>query len=150
MVKKEKIGLLTERQLQVLSMRKMGKKHEEIAKELGTSPENIYILEKRALKNLKTAFDTIKAAISGNVVLKIKVEKGTKLIEVPSLLIKKADEAGIKLKGNFTKIYDDIHYEASGSVKGNEVVKDIYVYILTDGSFYVLSEDLEKEEQVDY
>ncbi|MGC8600043.1 MAG: Tfx family DNA-binding protein, partial [Nitrososphaeria archaeon] len=110
MSKKERIGLLTERQLEILDLRKRNMSYDEIAKKLGTTPENVYILEKRALRNLRLAFETIKASVAGNIVMKVKFEKGTKLVNIPPALVSKADEAGIKLKGNFTKIFDDIRY----------------------------------------
>ncbi|MGC8569369.1 MAG: Tfx family DNA-binding protein [Nitrososphaeria archaeon] len=149
MARKERLGLLTSRQLHILRLRRLGKGYDEIAKELGTTPENIYIIEKRALRNLKLAFDTIRVATSGDIVLKIKIPAGTKLVNVPPMITSRADEAGIKLRGNFTKIFDDIRYGALGAVKGNVLEKDIYVYVLSDGSFYVFSENLEEEKQVD-
>jgi Tfx family DNA-binding protein len=140
--KKERIGLLTERQLEILNLRKNNMSYDEIAKRLGTTPENVYILEKRALRNLKLAFETIKAAVAGNIVMKVKFEKGTKLVKIPPLLVSKADEAGIKLKGNFTKIFDDIRYSVPDSISKNELVKDVYVYVMSDGTFFITSEDL--------
>jgi len=140
--KKERIGLLTERQLEILNLRKNNMSYDEIAKRLGTTPENVYILEKRALRNLKLAFETIKAAVAGNIVMKVKFKKGTKLVNIPPLLVSKADEAGIKLKGNFTKIFDDIRYSVPDSISKNELVKDVYVYVMSDGTFFIASEDL--------
>ncbi|MGC8593931.1 MAG: Tfx family DNA-binding protein [Nitrososphaeria archaeon] len=142
MSKKERIGLLTERQLEILDLRKRNMSYDEIAKKLGTTPENVYILEKRALRNLRLAFETIKAAVAGNIVMKVKFEKGTKLVNIPPALVNKADEAGIKLKGNFTKIFDDIRYSVPDSISKNELVKDIYVYIMSDGTFFIASENL--------
>jgi len=140
--KKQRIGLLTERQLEILDLRKRNMSYDEIAKKLGTTPENVYILEKRALRNLRLAFETIKAAVAGNIVMKVKFEKGTKLVNIPALLVSRADEAGIKLKGNFTKIFDDIRYSVPDSISKNELVKDIYVYIMSDGTFFIASENL--------
>jgi Tfx family DNA-binding protein len=140
--KKERIGLLTERQLEILNLRKNNMSYDEIAKRLGTTPENVYILEKRALRNLKLAFETIKAAVAGNIVMKVKFEKGTKLVNIPPLLVSKADEAGIKLKGNFTKIFDDIRYSVPDSISKNELIKDVYFYVMSDGTFFIASEDL--------
>lgn len=142
MSKKERIGLLTERQLEILNLRKNNMSYDEIAKRLGTTPENVYILEKRALRNLKLAFETIKAAVAGNIVMKVKFEKGTKLVNIPPLLVSKADEAGIKLKGNFTKIFDDIRYSVPDSISKNELIKDVYFYVMSDGTFFIASEDL--------
>ena len=46
---RKKYGLLTERQLEILRLRREGLNYKAIAKKLKTTPENIMILEKRFL-----------------------------------------------------------------------------------------------------
>ncbi len=146
MREKERVGLLTDKQLKVLQLRRIGKKYSEIAQELGVSIESVFITEKRALRNIKVAFDTIKAAVHGGVIYRMEFKAGTKLMEVPVKLIEEADRLGIKINANFTKIYDDLRYEVPGAVSGTSISKDIAAYILFDGSVYFIEKELEEKE----
>ena len=52
-------GFLTERQMQILRLRKDGMKQGEIASRLGTTRQNIAILEGRAVKKIEEAAMTL-------------------------------------------------------------------------------------------
>lgn len=140
------MGLLTDKQLKVLQLRSMGKKYSEIAQELGVSAESVFITEKRALKNIKTAFETIRAAVHGGIVHRLEIKAGTKLMEIPVKLFEEADRVGIKVNANFTKIYDDLRYDVPGAVSGTALAKDVVAYILFDGSVYFVEKELEEKE----
>lgn len=137
----KRYGLLTERQYTVLKLRIAGKTQEEIARMLGTSRENISIIEKRAWRKIRLAEETLKYVKELLAVTKITIPSGTHLVQVPSLLIEAADRAGVKLKGNFTRIYDEIRFKAGDCVKGSHVVKPIDVVIYRDGTFEVINEE---------
>lgn len=144
---RERLGLLTDRQLKVLQLRSMGKKYSEIAQELGVSVESVFITEKRAVKNIRLAFETIRAAVHGGIIHRVEFKAGTRLMEIPVKLFEEADRLGIKINANFTKLYDDIRYEVPGSISGTTLAKDIVAYILFDGSVYFVSKELEELEE---
>jgi hypothetical protein len=134
---RKRYGLLTERQYEVLKLRIQGYTQEEIAKILKTSRENISITEKRAKEKIRLAEETLriyKELLSSGVV---NIEAGTHLVEVPQLVVAKADKLGIKLRANFTMLYDEIRYRAGKCIEGTRVVKPIKVIILRDGTFEV-------------
>lgn len=65
------------------------------------------------------------------------IEPGTHLVTIPQKLIQLADEKGVKLRGNFTTIYDHIKINAQENIKGVRVVKPIKITIFRDGTYQV-------------
>ncbi len=137
----KRYGLLTERQYTVLKLRIAGKTQEEIARMLGTSRENISIIEKRAWRKVRLAEETLKHVKELLAVTKVTIPAGTHLVQVPGMLIGAADRVGVKLKGNFTRIYDEIRFKAEKCIKGTHVIRPISIVIYRDGSFEVIDEE---------
>ncbi|NHV97304.1 MAG: Tfx family DNA-binding protein [Thaumarchaeota archaeon] len=133
----KKVGLLTERQIEVLKLRAQGLTQEEVAKRLNTTRENVSILEKRAYQNIKLARETLAALKSFGVAVSVVIKPGTHLVDVPRIILNKADEANIKVKANFTRIYDEIRFRAGDKVKRTRVIRPITVKILPNGDFTV-------------
>ena len=133
----KKYGLLTERQYQVLKLRLEGKTQEEVARLLGTSRENVSIIEKRAWRKYRLAEDTIKIIKHLMSATEVHIPAGTHLINVPAMVVEAANQVGVKLKANFTLIYDEIRFKARACVEGTKVVRPIKVIIFRDGSFEV-------------
>lgn len=122
--------------------------YSEIAKRLGTSVENVFIIEKRALKNIEVARDTLRAASHAGIIGRIKIEPGTKLVEIPAHIMTEADRMNVKVMTNFTKIYDDIRYELPGAIKDKELAAGIVVYIMHDGTLFFLPSTSDGEDKV--
>ncbi|MEM1994747.1 MAG: Tfx family DNA-binding protein [Nitrososphaerales archaeon] len=133
----KKIGLLTERQIEVLKLRAQGLTQEEVAKKLQTSRENVTILEKRAYQNIKLARETLAALKTFGISTSVVIKPGTHLVDIPRLILDKADEANIKVRANFTRIFDEIRFKASDKVKRSRVIRQIIVKILPNGDFTV-------------
>jgi len=135
---KRKYGLLTEEQYEVLKLRIQGFTQKKIAEILKTTRENVAVIEKRARRNIRIAEETLKVYKELLAVAKIKIREGTHLVDVPRIVINAADKAGVKLKANFTRIYDEIRFKARECVKGTFVIKPITVLIYRDGDIEVL------------
>ncbi|MEM3387275.1 MAG: Tfx family DNA-binding protein [Nitrososphaerales archaeon] len=133
----KKMGLLTERQIEVLKLRAQGLTQEEVAKKLQTSRENVTILEKRAYQNIKLARETLAALKTFGISTSVVIKPGTHLVDIPRLILDKADEANIKVRANFTRIFDEIRFKASDKVKRSRVIRQIIVKILPNGDFTV-------------
>ncbi|MDQ1280267.1 MAG: HTH-type transcriptional regulator, fmd operon transcriptional regulator [Thermoproteota archaeon] len=136
-------GLLSNQQFKVLQLRiERGLSQSEIAKDLGTTRENVTIIEKRAKRNIKLAERTLqiyKLLIS---LAKIEIEAGTHLIDVPGIVIKSGDSLGIKLNVNFTMMYDEIKVKARDCIGDRRVVKPFLVAIFRDGTIEVIPKSL--------
>jgi hypothetical protein len=133
----EKRGNLTPQQYTVLKHRAEGKSQEETAKLLGTTRQNISLIERRAHSNIEKAEETIKAYKELMKVTSIIIEPLTHLIDVPRLVVDAADEAGVRLRADFTRIYNEFKFIVPGNVDRTKVVKPIKVLILKDGDIVV-------------
>lgn len=135
----KKYGLLSDRQFKVLQLRvEKGLSQAAVASMLGTTRENVTIIEKSAKRNLRLAQETLQAYRFLLSVAKIKVEAGTHLIDVPGIVVKAGDNFGIKLKVNFTRIYDEIRFKAEDCIIGSRIVKPFTIAISRDNKIEVI------------
>lgn len=133
---KKAYGLLTERQLEILRLRRQGLSHKEIAEKLHTTRENIMILEKRALRNIELAKATLEFASSlgGGVV---NLEPGTRMVDIPRIVMDEADKMGLKLKADFVRIYNEIRFKVGRNKATGVLRKPIKIYLLPNGDIWV-------------
>jgi len=137
MTVKEKSGLLTEIQLNVLRLRMTGLTQEEVANRLGTTRQNISLVERRARKNVEKAEETITAYRKLRTVVSVTLLPMTHMVDVPRKLIDAADSVGVRISGDFSRVYRDLRQNAGGSISGSRIVKSIRVDILKDGNVFV-------------
>lgn len=128
-------GLLTERQLEVLQLRRRGLSYTEIAKKLKTTPENIMILEKRAKRNIELAKATLEFACSEGGGARIELKPGTRMVDIPRIVIDEADRIGLKLRADFVRIYNEIRFKV-GRTTG-VLQRPVIVYLLPNGDIWV-------------
>lgn len=128
-------GLLTERQLEVLQLRRRGLSYAEIAEKLGTTPENIMILEKRAMRNIELAKATLEFACSGGGGARIELKPGTRMVDIPRIVMDEADKIGLKLKADFVRIYNEIRFKV-GRTTGT-LKRPVFVHLLPNGDIWV-------------
>ena len=132
-----KIGLLTNRQIEILKMWNKELTQEAISLKLKTTRENISIIEKRANRNIKLAQDTLSALKTFGVLFSIFIKPGTNLVDIPRIIFDKSNESNIKVKANFTQIFEEIRFKAYEKVRRFKVIKPITIKILPDGDFTV-------------
>jgi Tfx family DNA-binding protein len=134
-------GFLSDRQFEVLRLRiKKGLSQAEVASMLGTTRENVTIIEKKARRNIRLAEETIQAYKLLLCVTKVNIEAGTRLVDVPGIVIRAGDSIGVKLNVNFTRMYDEIRFKAGDCVSGSRVVKPFTIAIFRDGNIEVTHE----------
>ena len=132
-----KSGLLTERQLEILKMRGQGLTQAEIAERFGTTRENISIIENRAHQNVRKAKKTLEDLKNLGISISVTIESGTHLVDIPRIILNKADETNIKVRTNFIKIFEDIKFKAADKVRRTRVVKPIIITMMPDGTLEV-------------
>lgn len=137
----KRYGFLTERQLEVLRLRREGLTHREIAEKLGTSRENVVMLEKRAIRKLELAKATLRFASTLGHCGKVELNPGTRMVDIPRKVLDEADKIRLKLRVNFTRIYDEIRYRAGASSQGGILRKPVTIYLLPDGDIWVECEE---------
>lgn len=132
---------MTKSQADVLKLRHAGLTQEEIAKKFNTSRQNIALIEKRAKRNLGLAEETIQEYEKITTTASVKVKSGTHMVDIPRLVIDAADKANVKLRADFTRVYNEIRFKAPRCVRGTNVVKPITVLILKDGDIEVIPKE---------
>jgi HTH-type transcriptional regulator, fmd operon transcriptional regulator len=130
-------GLLTERQLEILKLRGQGLTQGEIAKEFGTTRENISIIENRAQQNIKKAKKTLDDLKTYGVSVYVTIGPGTHMVDIPRIVLNKADDANIKIRTNFVKMFEEIKFKARDKVNKTRVSKPIIIMIMPDGDLEV-------------
>lgn len=109
----------------------------EVAKRLKTSRENVTMLEKRAWLNIDKARATLTLLRTYGLSVKVTIKRGTHLVDIPRIMINQADKADMKLRANFTRIYEDIRFKARRSIEGARIIEPFTIWIMPDGDFAV-------------
>jgi hypothetical protein len=136
-VRGSRAGLLTEEQLKILGLRLDGLKQEEIARRLGTTRQNVSLIERRARGNILKAEVTLRAYRRLQTAATVELRPSTHLVDVPRMLVDAADGAGVKISIDFALVYKELRDEAGDSISGTRVVKPILLHILRDGKIDV-------------
>lgn len=126
-------GLLTERQVEILEMRKQNLTQEETAKKLGISRQDVSVLEKRALRNINTAADTIQMAENIGVLKRTRIGSGLHILDVAKEILKFADTEGVKIRSTALGIMTLIQAAASSSLDNGIVTVPLEAIMLPDG-----------------
>ena len=130
-------GLLTERQIEVLKLRAQGYTQKRVAQQIGTSRENVVLLESRAKMNIERARATLDNLKYQGLAVSVEIPKGTHLVDIPRMILNRANRAKIKLGANFTRIYEDMRFKARNHVSGTRVSRPIVVTVYPDGDYSI-------------
>ena len=130
----EKDTLLTERQIEVLRMKKKGMTQAEIARKMKTTRGNICIIESTALKNIEKAKNTLKFFKAMEAPIWITLPVGTDLYDVPHLIFKEADRKKIKITIDGAMVIVKLKTEAPDRVKGRITLDEIDVSVDEQGN----------------
>ncbi|AFK51671.1 Putative transcriptional regulatory protein [Thermogladius calderae 1633] len=130
-----KYGLLTEKQYEVLKLRAKGLTQAEVASRLGMSRSAVAIAEKRALRKIELAAETLRVYREIMAVKVITLDEGVRLVDVPRTVIDEADKAGVKVKANFDYIFGLLRFKAGAGYP--RLKKKVKIYLMRDGSIDV-------------
>ena len=128
---------LTDRQVEVLKLRKQGLKQQEVARRLKTTRENVSLLEKRAYENIRRAKATIDFLDELKISVQVIVPSGTPLRDVHRVVLAKADEMNIRMKVDCVDILQKVKNKARSKIKRGYIIKPLAVTIIPDGTISV-------------
>jgi len=131
-------GFLTERQMQILRLRKDGMKQGEIASRLGTTRQNIAILESRAVKKIEEAAMTLQMLEVQGTVCVTGIPAGIHILDAARAIIDEADRNGIRLKGNMVDLVSWLKSNMEGNIISGKIDTGVRVMILSDGRYLKL------------
>lgn len=132
-----KDSFITERQLEILELKKEGFSQAAIARRLGTTRANISATEKTAKENIKKAKNTLKIANMLEAAVWIKIEKDTDLNEVPKMIYEKAGKDEIWVNLDTPSLIGLITKDCKDKIKGRRVVGEIEIAITREGEIIV-------------
>ncbi|MDH7597394.1 MAG: Tfx family DNA-binding protein [Methanothrix sp.] len=134
-------GFLTERQIQVLRLRRRGMSQEEVAALLGTTRANVSILEKRAMQNIDRALETLKQWKTIQAPVAVRIPEGTDLFSLPGIIFREADGRGLKLPVNSIDILAGLKEIAPHLTRRRLIERSFDIYVTEDGEIYVEEAD---------
>jgi HTH-type transcriptional regulator, fmd operon transcriptional regulator len=125
MRKKESATFLTDRQVEILKMKKKGMTQADIAKIERTTRGNICIIEKTALRNVERANNTINLYKTLEAPVWLTIPVGTDLLDVPKMVFKAADKKRVKISIDsamiIVKLKTQVPYKMHGRLITNEI-----------------------------
>ncbi len=124
---------ITSRQLQIMKMRQQGSSTEEISKKIGTTRQNVTILEKRAHRNLDRAIRTLNAVRDMKISIDFEISQDTHMLDAVRLIVKNADTSGIRLNDNLIGIMTKFKVAMEKDLKGGVTQRPITVMMFQDG-----------------
>ena len=130
-------SVLTRRQAEVLALRERDVPQRAIADELGTSRANVSSVEASARDNVDRAHETVAFAEALRAPVRVAVDAGTDLYDVPSRVFSACDEAGVKVNRTAPELMKLVGDDAGDAVVGREVKRDLIVSVTSDGQVRV-------------
>jgi len=130
-------NVLTRRQAEVLALRERDVRQLDIAELLGTSRANVSNIEASARENIAKATETVAFAEALSAPVRIDIDTGTDLYDVPKLVYDACDEAGVKVNYTAPDLMKVVSDEAESAVSGRNVRDALFVSVTSDGSVRV-------------
>jgi Tfx family DNA-binding protein len=130
-------SVLTRRQAEVLLLRERGVRQTTIADHIGTSRANVSSIEASARANIEKARETVAFAEALSAPVRVEVDVGTDLYDVPKLVYDACDEAGVKVNHTAPDLMKAVSDAAGEAVQGREVREAILVGVTSNGNVRV-------------
>jgi Tfx family DNA-binding protein len=130
-------NVLTRRQAEVLALRERGVRQSVIAERLGTSRANVSSVEASARENVAKARETVSFAEALTAPVRVAVDPGTDLYDLPELVYDACDEAGVKVGYAAPDLMKVVSDAAGDAVGGREVREELLVSVTSDGQVRV-------------
>ncbi len=130
-------SVLTRRQAEVLVYRERGAAQTDIADELGTSRANVSSIEASARENVAKARETVAFADALDAPVRVPIEAGTDLYDVPNRVYSACDDANVKVTRTAPELMRLVGEAAGDAVQGRQVRVDITVAVTGEGEVTV-------------
>ena len=126
-------SVLTRRQAEVLALRERGVSQAEIADRLGTTRANVAGVESSARDNVRKARGTVALVDSLRAPVRLTIEAGTDVYEIPDRLYRAADEAGVKVRLSAVGVIERLTDAARGALESRELARPVEATVSADG-----------------
>ncbi len=133
----EKNVFLTDKQIEILRLKKKGMTQADIARSMNTTRGNICIIENTALKNIEKAKNTIKFFRSMEAPIWLTIPGGTDLYEIPEMVFKAADKKRIKITVDSAMVIVKLKTEVPDRIHGRLTNDDIDISVDAHGNLTI-------------
>jgi Tfx family DNA-binding protein len=123
--------LFTARQLQVIALQRKGMRKSLIARTLGTSLQNVSMIDRRIREKTALARNTL-AFVDSGARLRMSARKGERVLRLAERVFALADAKGIKVRARSMEILGML--EAAGVAKNGKITRNTVLVLLSDGS----------------
>ena len=134
-------SVLTRRQAEVLVLRERDVAQRTIAEALGTSRANVSSVESTARENLAKARETVALADAIRAPVRIRIDPGVPLIDVPERVYAAADAADTKVAASAPTLQKRVTEQAGEAVADGQVTASLFVAVAADGSVTIRHAD---------
>lgn len=128
---------LTDQQIHVLELRNRGFTKAKTAKQLRITREKVSLLESKARRNITRAKTTIKILEDLGVAVRILIEPETPVLDIPKIILKKADNANLRIRMDCIDLLERIKIKSRNKIKAKKVTEPISVIVLPYGDLIV-------------
>jgi len=130
-------SFLTERQREIMRLRKQNLKKSEIARILNITRQDVTILEKRAQINIEKAFNTIQIAYEDGLSVRHVIGKDTQILDAVKEIIGVGDRINIRIRSSIPEIFALIRACHGSKIKNGMIQDGTEVNILPDGALII-------------
>jgi HTH-type transcriptional regulator, fmd operon transcriptional regulator len=124
---------LTDRQVEILRLKKKGLRSTDISRIMKTTRANICTVEKTALKNIEKAENTIKFYRAFEAPVWLSFPAGTDLYDIPDILAANAKKHKVKPAMESVDVMVKLKTEAFERIRGRILTEDINISIDKQG-----------------
>lgn len=127
-------SFLTERQREIMRLRKQNLKKSEIARILNITRQDVTILEKRAKMNIEKAFNTIQIAYEDGLSVRHIIMKNTQILDAVKEILDAGNWNNIKIRSSIPEIFSLMRACHGSKIKNGVISDGTEVSILPDGT----------------
>jgi Tfx family DNA-binding protein len=133
----KKYLFLTDKQIEILRMKKKGMSQADIARTMKTTRSNICIIENTALKNIEKARNTINFYKAMEAPIWLTIPGGTDLYDIPEKVFKAADKKRIKIPIDSPAVIVKLKNEVSDRIHRRLTTGDIDISVDAHGNITI-------------
>ncbi|MDZ7702148.1 MAG: Tfx family DNA-binding protein [Halobacteriales archaeon] len=134
-------SVLTRRQAGVLALRERGVSQADIADRLGTSRANVAGIEASARENVRKARGTVELVDTLRAPVRLTIEAGTDVYEIPDRIYGAADAADLKVRLSAVGVIERLTESARDALDSRQLVRPVEVTVAADGEVRIRPAD---------
>ena len=138
-------NVLTRRQATVLALRERDVSQADIASRLGTSRANVANIEASARRNVEKAREAVAFADALRAPVRVRIEAGTDIYDVPDAVYAAADEADVTVEYGAPALMKAVVDEVEDAIQDRQVTAPLLLSVGQDGLVTVRRSDDEVE-----